>query len=194
MNLLFWKKKPLTEETSSQSADQEVSSKAGEKKPPTEEDGDYATAMARLRTKKLLLVGAAISLLLVTIGIATWKMLSHGPTKGAHDAPLHADSAHKPAPPADAEMARQLQALERKNADLTAQVEALKKEKTAPDVTTTPSQPTPTSQNPVTSNTERELVISNKDPKASAQALKRMIEEMNAASGDRPAKPAKATP
>lgn len=163
-------------------------SRSGKAQAPDAEDGGSESAAAGapaikpIRTKKRLIIGGAIGLLvllLAGIGFATWKIfLSHPEPKPATTEISHAG---QPAPHTEISQA-EIEALKKKNAELQTQLEAIKQQPPA-----APQAGEKTA--PASSSGSGELTISNKDPKAAAQALKAAIEEMNAAPGGR--KPAK---
>lgn len=131
------------------------------------------------------LLGAAV-LLLAGIGFAAWKFLfsSHE----AEPPPPAAAATHDSAPPAkpvhaESEMQAQMEELKKQNEEMARQLEALKKE-SAQDGKGQEASAGATPENGASAGGKDEvMVFSGKDPKASAQALKQAIEEMNAASG-----------
>jgi len=154
---------------------------------PAAED---APTIRPMRAKKRLIIGGAIGLLvllLAGIGFATWKIfLSHPEQEPA--APAMAETSHASQPAVHAETPQaEIEALKKKNAELQAQLEAIKKEQPQQQPPASPQAGENTAS--ASSSGNGEMTISNKDPKAAAQALKAAIEEMNAASGGR--KPAK---
>lgn len=185
------------EKTQAPSTHGSAASKAGEQTP----------AIRHMRSKKRLIIGGAIGLLILVLagaGIATWKIfLSPSPHEAA--TPATADTSHD-APSADqakAEHADQeqastaqsethqdeIEALRKKNEELQAQIEALKKEQ--PPEQSSATAPGAAGENTASAASTGELTISNKDPKAAAQALKEAIEAMNSGSGGSARKPAK---
>ena len=145
-------------------------------------------AIRPMRTKKRLIIGGAIGLLVLLLGVAAWKMFlsspepaTAGPAAASHDKP--------PESQAETEQA-EVETLRKKNEELQAQIEALKKEAPQDDL------PTATAEgvNAAATTAPGEMTLSNKDPKAAAQSLKEAIEAMNASSGGAVRKPAKQKP
>lgn len=140
--------------------------------------------------KKRLIIGGAIGLLvllLAGIGFAVWKIfLTHPEPNPAVPAPTEAAHASQATPHAETSET-EIEALKKKNEALQAEIEAIKNEQ--------PLQPPPvapsgkTNPVPAPSPDNSEMTLSNKDPKAAAQALKTAIEEMNAGSGEAKPKP-----
>lgn len=157
--------------------------------------------------KKRLVIGGALGaavLLLTGIGFAAWKTLfSTHDTEPPHPAEVVAHGGTAPAKPANAEteMQAQLEALKKQNEEMASQLETLKKrqeEKNLAETLETPQPPpaAPPQAGPAPGNGSNEVTIfSGKDPKASAQALRQAIAEMNAATPDgiKPRKPDEAT-
>ncbi len=234
MNLMFWKKKPVTggeaETTQEAEDDKTVAMEAPDldtpakpgiltriksmfaglaqrfkKSPaPDPESGEEtqapikheksdaqtedAPAIAPMHIKKRLIIGGAIGLLialLVGIGFAAWKTFL-SPQEPEALPPAAAGSSHgsQPAGTPQAE----IEALRKKNDELEAQIEALKKEQ--PQSQASASQENAAEGSAASPTGTGEMTISNKDPKAAAQALKEAIEAMNAGSGNAPRKPA----
>ncbi len=133
-----------------------------------------------MRTKKRLIIGGAIGLLvllLAGIGFATWKIFLSPPQQES----ATAETSHASQPAAHAETPQaEIEALKKKNAELQAQIEATKKSQPQQQPAAAPQGGDNAA---VSSSGSGEMTISNKDPKAAAQALKAAIEEMNAASG-----------
>lgn len=163
---------------------------------PVAEDTPVIKSM---RTKKRLIIGGAIGLLVLLLagaGFATWKIFLSQPGQEPA-APATAETSHASQPATHAEIPKvepaahaetpqvEIEALKKKNDELQAQIEAMKKEQLSP--TTSPE--TGGNAASASSTGSGEITITGKDPKAAAQALKAAIEEMNAASGSR--KPAK---
>lgn len=160
------------------------------------EGGDMQVLRA-VRTKKRLIIGGAIGLLVLLlggIGFAGWKLFLSPP---GHEADSAAKTEASPgSPPLEHAAAKQvetpegeIEALKKKNEELQAQIEALKKEQPK-------EQPSIHASGAAGENTDSpastgEMTISNKDPKAAAQALKEAIEAMNAGAGGSARKPAK---
>ncbi|PWB46846.1 MAG: hypothetical protein C3F18_12430 [Nitrosomonadales bacterium] len=162
-----------------------------------ENQAEVIPTLRSIRTKKRLIVGAAIGLLVLLLagaGFAAWKIFLSPPE---HDAAPPATAGASPSsPPLEHAAAKQAEtpqdeiaALRKKNEELQAQIEALKKEppQDQPSISTS----VPANENAATSASTGEMTISNKDPKAAAQALKEAIEAMNAGSGAPARKPAK---
>lgn len=175
------------------------------RRPPPE--GEPAPAPAP-NLKKRLVLGAALGfviLLLAGMGFAAWKWFAApqaGEQAEAHqstaniartakpeahddaDKAAHADGRSAQKAPDSAEMQAQIAALKKQNEQMQSELEALRKaerEGNAP----------PAAKNDDKNAAGGEVLFSGKDPKASAQALKQAIEEMNAAAeGRKPRKPA----
>lgn len=142
--------------------------------------------------KKRLIIGGALgaaALLLAGIGFAAWKFLfsSHE----AEPPPPPAAATHDSAPPPPAKPAQaedetqaQLEALKKQNEEMARQLEALKKEKSQDEKGHEESAGATPKNGASAGGGDEVMVFSGKDPKASAQALKQAIEEMNAASGN----------
>ncbi|MBZ0105316.1 MAG: hypothetical protein K8H84_06760 [Sulfuricella denitrificans] len=158
--------------------------------------GDTATNLRPMRTKKRLIVGGAIGLLVLLLagaGFAAWKIfLSHPEQENTEHPPQAAAAPSHDSPPeehAEADQASEaphseIEDLRKKNEELQAQVEALKKEQK--------QDPAPDTGNGAASSAEtKEMTISNKDPKAAAQSLREAIKAMNAGAGGTASKPAK---
>ncbi len=147
--------------------------------------------------KKRLIIGGALGaavLLLAGIGFAVWKFLLSSP-KAEAPAPTSAavHGSEAPAKPAhgESEMQAQLEALKKQNEEMSKQLEALKKGKSQDGKGHEESAGATPENGSSAEGKDDVMVFSGKDPKASAQALKQAIEEMNAASGKgKPRKPA----
>ncbi len=145
----------------------------------TEAQIEDAPNIRSLRTKKRLILGGAIGLLFLLLagaGFAAWKLLLSSPEQDSA-APAMAEAAHGSPP----EEPGEIEALRKKNDELQAQIEALKKQPQQ-------DQPPASAENGAggeadTSSEAGEMTLSNKDPKAAAQSLKEAIEAMNAGSG-----------
>ena len=149
-------------------------------------DAEDVPAISQMRNKKRLIIGGAIGLLvllLAGIGFATWKIFMHHPKQE----PATAEISHTSQPASYTETPQaEIEALKKKNLELQAQIEAIKKRQPQQQP---PAAPESGESTAAPSSGSGEMTISNKDPKAAAQALKAAIEEMNATSGAR--KPAK---
>ena len=186
----------------SPSADQE----SGEQKLAVKHDNPASQtgetpAIRHIRSKKRLIIGAAIGLLILLltgIGFTAWKIFL-SPPEHAAATPATADAAHSSQPaehaatePAAAPMTEaaqaEIDALRKKNEELQAQIEALKKEPQQTTPSVSPAGAAGEQRAPASSADE--MTISNKDPKAAAQAMKEAIEAMNAGSGRPARKPA----
>jgi hypothetical protein len=163
----------------------------------TAAESSDAPALRSIRTKKRLIIGGAIGLLILLltgVGFAAWKIFLSPPQQDA-SAPAKADASHNNPPlehaatkPAETPQ-DEIEALRKKNDELQAQIEALKKE---PPQDQHPASPTGSAaENTASPSSTGEMTISNKDPKAAAQALKEAIEAMNAGSGTPASKPVK---
>lgn len=171
MNLLFWKKTPPAPEE-----------EGGETASPATENGgaeqDVPDPRAAIRAKKRLIIGgiAALALLLLTVaGLALWRVFltpEQSPPASPAPAAAHPEPTAETRTDGGAESAAkaELDALRKENAALQAEVKALKSEGSA---------------EPESAPPRKELKLDTSDPKASAQALKQAIEEMNADPGKR---------
>lgn len=150
-------------------------------------------AIHPMRTKKRLIIGSAIGLLVLLLsgaGVATWKLFLSSPEPETAG-PATAAASHDKNPESQAETEQtEIETLRKKNEELQAQIEALKHEPSQIE------QPTATTAGveAATTATPGEMTLSNKDPKAAAQSLKEAIEAMNAGSGGSVKKPAKQKP
>lgn len=162
---------------------------------PASRDDEMPGIAPAHNLKKRLIVGGAIGLLvllLAGIGFAITKIFLSEPEQKS--ATTKASQTSHPAPPAETPPTEARQAeidkLKKKNAELQAQIEAMQKEppqQPLPAPTSTASVKNATA---ASSGDSDEMTISNKDPKAAAQALKAAIEAMNAGSGgEKPHKP-----
>lgn len=132
-------------------------------------DEEPVVAPAR-NLKKRLIIGSALGfmiLLLAGIGLTTWKLV-------ASEAEQHEPSTAQNS----AAMQAQIEALKKQNEQMHSQLEALKKTGQSDAQLASGAE-----GDPATTASEGVLVLSGKDPKASAQALKLAIEAMNAESG-----------
>lgn len=156
----------------------------------SEPQADDAPAIRSIRTKKRLIVGGAIGLLFLLLagaGFAVWKFLLSSPEQDA-------------AAPATAEIAdgslseeqSEIEALRKKNDELQAQIEVLKKEPQQ-DQSPVPAEGGAEGE-AVSFSGSGEITLSNKDPKAAAQSLKEAIEAMNASNGGPARRPEKTKP
>lgn len=143
-------------------------------------------------TKKRLIIGGAISLLILLLagaGFAAWKIFLSPPEHDTADAAPSSQTAAHGEDKLDETPQAEIETLRKKNQELQAQIEALKKEP-PPDQPSSPSTGT-AGGNAASPPETGDLTISNKDPKAAAQVLKEAIEAMNAGSGGSAGKPAK---
>lgn len=217
MNLLFWKKKPPADEESGEAAPDKPDDENAESEEAGEapaRPGLFARIRARLAAaerrrrkrrespaaddapektgaeapaedapddipaagtkRRWLLLGALLAAIALAAGggLAAWKWLLA---------------------PAPADMRAQIEALKKQNQEMQARIEAMKKEnpdKPQPDAAAVENKPP--GEYAATPPGAGVLIISDKDTKAGAQALKQAIEEMNAASERRNArKPAR---
>lgn len=174
---------------------------------PDEEDSE--TRPAAHAKKRLLLIATAMLLVLLLAGggLAAWKWLRPAPAAQEAKAPPTSviGKAKVPAPaeapqplgvehqatptvataaaaPANMDIQAQIEALKKQNQEMQAQIEALKNQNAQQ-----PSGYAPVARSGKTGSTplpqEGVLIINGKDTKASAQALKQVIEEMNASEG-----------
>lgn len=149
---------------------------------PESEPEDDAPADP-VNLKKRLIIGGAIGLLILLLagaGFAVWKAFLPAHKEEA-DAAVAVEIPHvvQSAPSAVVPIT-ELEALKKKNDELQAQIEALKKEQSPPEVPTVPQE----SRVVIPSPQNGSLTVDNKDPQATAMSLKEAIEAMNAASGD----------
>lgn len=154
------------------------------------QDDETPVVVPARNMKKRLIIGGAIGLLvllLAGIGFAITKILLPHPEQK----PAMAETSHAihPAPHAETPQT-EIEALKKKNAELQIQIEAIKKEQPQVQSPTTRSQETGEHAASAAAPSGGEMTVSNKDPKAAAQALKAAIEAMNAGSGgQKPHKP-----
>lgn len=137
--------------------------------------------------KRLMMGGIAGVLVLSLFGFAVWKILRPSPKHG-DSAPAGAAMPHaiRPASGVGAPQA-ELKTLKEKNAELQAQIDALKKGQAQQQPSNPPARET--MENTPLSSGSGELTIVSKDPKAAAASLKEAIEAMNAGSGGYARKP-----
>lgn len=178
-----------------ENAASDQASEAQESEETPEEDNPLLRPM---RTKKRLIVGGAIALsilLLAGAGFATWKIFLSPPKHDSteHAAPATAEASHDSPPEEHAEAQTapeaphsELEDLRKKNEELQAQIETLKKEQKQDQ-----SAAADAGNEATPSSGRDEMTISNKDPKAAAQSLREAIEAMNAGTGGSARKPAK---
>jgi hypothetical protein len=141
------------------------------------------TPSGPVNLKKRLIIGGAIGLfvlLLAGIGVAAWKFFAPQPKHDA-TAPASAEPPHTAQPTPHAAIPHaETEALRKKNEELQAQIEALKKQ----PLQQMPAEPAAQQESdnipPLPVSGER--TIDNKDPKAAAMSLKEAIEAMNAGS------------
>lgn len=165
-----------------------------------EGDEEDAFEINPARSKKRLIIGGAIGLLvllLAGIGFALWPAAPphQGQPDTGHDAARPSESAPPyPAPgepqPATPEKPQsEIEALKKENAELHARIETLKRE--LPQQQSSVPAARHAGGNAPSSSASGEMMIGNKDPKDTAMTLKEAIEAMNASSGDHAKKPAK---
>lgn len=159
----------------------------------SESSHEDAPATSPPNLKKRLIIGGVIGLLILSlagIGFAVWKMFLSAPVEENEDTPavVEAPRSAQPTPPAGASLA-EIEALRKKNEELRAQVEALKKE--PPRQQPTESTAQQSGDNIRLSSDSGEIMIDNKDPKTTAMSLKEAIEAMNEESGGYDKKSAK---
>ncbi|MBI5438582.1 MAG: hypothetical protein HY936_06490 [Nitrosomonadales bacterium] len=149
------------------------------------ESGD-ATPPVPPSLKRRLTIGGAIGLILLSgIGFAVWKIFLSTPNA---DTPAQVDATHaaKPVPQTEAAHAK-IEALKKKNEELQAQIEALKKGQQQGDTESQqPVEPTAkqSKDTVLPSSDNGDLMVDNKDPKATAMSLKEAIDAMNEGYGD----------
>jgi hypothetical protein len=154
-------------------------------------DDETPAVVPARNMKKRLIIGGAIGLLVILlagIGFAITKILQPDP----EHKPATAEASHATHPAPHAETPQtEIEALKKKNAELQTQLEAIKKEQTQAQSPTMRSQETGEHATSSPLSSGGEMTVSNKDPKAAAQALKAAIEAMNAGSDEqKPHKPA----
>lgn len=154
------------------------------------------------RSKKRLIIGGAIGLLVLLlggIGFALWPAApphQEQPDTG-HDVATTRPSQPAPPEPAPGEPQpaapekpqSEIEALKKENAELHARIEALKK--VLPQQQSSVPAARHAGGNAPSSSAGGEMMIGNKGPKDTAMTLKEAIEAMNASSGDYAKKPAK---
>jgi hypothetical protein len=158
-----------------------------------EGDEEDAFEINPARSKKRLVIGGAIGLLvllLAGIGIAI-RPAAPPPQEQPDTRRDVATIASRPGEPAPApeKPPSEIEALKKENAELHARIEALKKELPQQQSYVPPARYT--GGDVPSSSVSGEMMIGNKDPKATAMTLKEAIEAMNASSGDHAKKPAK---
>lgn len=194
MNLMFWKKKKPAEEAGSDAPKDTNKTEVIEPSPALNgtsahapeaahgpETGAADLVITRIRNKKRILLAAMAGgafLLLTAIVVTAWMLLSSPDEKVEH--PIETEQHEtetKPAGEHDQELQAQLDALQKQNAELAAELEATKKNKGMEHQGNGE-----TSQNDAKA-AKNEITFSGDDPNASAQALKEAIEQMNAEDG-----------
>lgn len=142
------------------------------------------------RSKKWLVIGISSSLLvllLVALAIVFWP-ISEPPREQAGNSHESASDAARSTQPK--QLRPDVETLRRENAELQAQVEALKKQASGQPQLVPPSRQA--AGNGSTSiPPSGDMVVGSKDPKATAMSLKEAIEAMNASTGGYEKKPAK---
>jgi len=163
----------------------------GRDKAADRRDDETPAVVPARNMKKRLIIGGAIGLLVILlagIGFAITKILLPHPEQ--KPATAEASHATHPAPHAETPQT-EIEALKKKNAELQTQLEAIKKEQPQAQSPTMRSQETGEYAASGSLPSGGEMTVSNKDPKAAAQALKAAIEAMNAGSDEqKPHKPA----
>lgn len=154
-----------------------------------EGDEEDAPEIEPARSKKRLVIGGAIGLLVLLLaGIGISLRPAAPPPQGQPDTRRDAARPREPAP-APEKPPSEIEALKKENAELHARIEALKKE--LPQQQSSVPSARYTGGDAPSSSASGEMMIGNKDPKATAMTLKEAIEAMNASSGDHAKKPAK---
>jgi hypothetical protein len=150
--------------------------------PESDQDNSTPSAVPPTLNRRLIIAGI-IGLLILSlsgIGFAVWKFFLPPPQE-------EANIPAKPAPQTEAARAK-IEALKKKNEELQAQIEALKKEQPQQEATESQQPVEPTAKQPkenaLSSSDSGDLMIDNKDPKATAMSLKEAIEAMNEGYGD----------
>lgn len=151
--------------------------------PPESDQDDATPPSATSSLNRRLIIAGIIGLLILSlsgIGFAVWKFFLPAPQE-------EANIPAKPAPQTEAARAK-IEALKKKNEELQAQIEALKKEQPLQEATESQQPVEPTAKqakdNALSSSDSGDLMIDNKDPKATAMSLKEAIEAMNEGYGD----------
>lgn len=191
MNLMFWKKKNPADASDANDDKTEAiapppkntGKPAPENEPETEDEAGNL-AVKRIRNKKRMILAAmagGAALLLTVIGVAVWMLLStpdkeaeKTAEKDGHPASEAADGGEH-----QQELQTQLDELKKQNEKLAAELETVKKEHVAEQQNAGES----TEGGQETAKNANEITFSGQDPKASAQALKQAIEQMNAEDG-----------
>ena len=163
-----------------------------------EERPDEEAAVEPARSRKWLVIGGGIGLLvllLVGIGIAIWPLFTPPPKRWGtrHDItsissrPLGSEQATEGSQAsAGGTPQAEIEALRKENAELQAQIETLRKVQAQARTYVPPAQPSSPS-----SSVSGETTVGSSDPTAAAMSLKEAIEAMNASTGDFRKKPAK---
>lgn len=167
-----------------------------------EGDEEDAPEINPARSKKRLIIGGAIGLLvllLASIGFALWPAAPPHQEQPDTGRDVATTRPSQPAPPEPApdepqpampeKLPSEIEALKKENAELHARIEALKKE--LPQQQPYVPAARHAGGNTPSSSASGEMMIGNKDPKDTAMTLKEAIEAMNASSGDHAKKPAK---
>lgn len=161
---------------------------------PDEKEPRAETAEPRLAAnsrKKLLLLGGAAGLLVLLIagGIAVWLLQAPEPQQetppaqatprqGVKSSPAQPPEQQKEPVAAANEMEAQIEALRKQNQEMQKQIETLKARQEKPAAPGADARTAAQAGDEV-------LVINGKDPRKSAELLKKAIEEMNAASASK---------
>lgn len=166
------------------------------------EEGDEEDALEinPARSKKRLIIGGAIGLLvllLAGIGFALWPAAPPEQPDTGHDVAttrpsqpaLPEPAPGEPQPATPGKPQSEIEALKKENAELHARIEALKRE--LPQQQSSVPAARHAGGNAPSTSAGGEMMIGNKDPKDTAMTLKEAIEAMNASSGDHAKKPAK---
>jgi len=152
------------------------------------------TAAEPARPRKWLIVGGSVfivTLLLIDIAMNLW--LTYEPPQKRwgtrHDATSISSRPSK-SESSPEEPRNEIEALQKKNAELQTRIEALKKELPQQQPYAPPAWQNSGGGTP-SSSVSGEMMVGNKDPQATAMTLKEAIEAMNASSGEHAKKPAK---
>lgn len=174
--VLHFKKPPVFNAEENQATDATEHSESGQ--------DDTTPHAAPTSLNRRLIIAGVIGLLILSlsgIGFAVWKIFL---STSQEDANI---PAAKPAPQTEAARAK-IEALKKKNEELQAQIEALKKEQPQQEDTESQQPAEPTAKQPkdnnLPSSDSGDLMIDNKDPKATAMSLKEAIDAMNEGYGD----------
>lgn len=211
MNLMFWKKKPVTEEGAEQPVEEaaidKTPSSSAEAADEQEAESSDATHVRAARTKKRMLVFGGVGVLVLVlsgVAVVVWKLF-FSPPPAAVLIETQKNTVMLPSPHKaktliklpDIEVSKtqaeqvELKTLKKKNAELEAELNALKQQESRQLPSATLPVPAVPAQSAVGSGASGTLVIDSAHPKETAMSLKAAIEAMNAGTGDYAKAPAK---